>query len=323
MRKNLLGILLLVAGFAFIAAPVNAANTWEEFLNPDDVGIGGADYKVDGTVVEGTQDSVAGYAEDGNAFHSYAPISGSRVFGDTDVPLSVPTYSIPCPADQLEMNCSYVARDPQTDDWGVANTENEGIILDDLFTWVEDFTDQTTDTQRHIAQALDILFYNNSSHGGLAPDNQSYPVGLGISQTLDQDLADFEGTVGGNGNGIAGVIWQNFNLVKLGPNLHVEDGDDIWESDGGWIDQVIYAYVGDIEGGTGSGSNGSQGIKQSYLSKKVVVGDGGSVCNVLFPNCTITEQQGHADLDLNGELKNVNHVDKTVSHVTKPTMSDP
>ena len=318
MRKIFLGILLLV-GFAFIAAPVHA-NTWDEWLQ-ETTWTGG--YEVIGDDMNGTIGSVAGYAEDGNAAISFAPTDGSRVYFDTDAPLSSPTYSIPCPADQLQMNCSYVAKDPQTDDMGVADTENEGIVLDDLFTWVEDFTEQTVNTQRHIAQALDILFYNNSSHPGVAPDGFTYPQGLAISQTLDQDLADFEGTATGNGNGMAGVIWQNFNLAKLGPTLHNEDGDDIWMSAAGWIDQVIYAYVADITGT--SGTDGSMGIKQSYLSKKIVVGVGSDVCTAVFGStpCNITEQQGHPDLNIDGQLDSNNSLDKTVSHVTTTGMSDP
>ncbi len=319
MRKSFLGILVLIVVFTFIAAPVYA-NTWDEW---EENNLQVVNNGVLGDDMNGVLNSVAGYAEDGNAAISFAPTDGSRVFFVTDLPLSTPTYSIPCPADQLQMNCSYVARDPQTDDMGVANTENEGIVLDDLFTWVEDFYDQTANTQRHIAQALDILFYNNSSNGGVAPDGFNYPQGLAISQTLDQDLADFQGTAGGNGNGIAGVIWQNFNLAKTGPTLHTEEGDDIHTAAAGWIDQVIYAYVADIDGV--SGANGTTGIKQSYLSKKIVVGTGGDVCTAIFGStpCDITEQQGHPDVNINGVLDSANTLDKTVKHVTKTSMTDP
>ena len=319
MRKSFFGVLLLIVVFAFIAVPVHA-NTWdnwqEENLQVVNNGVLGDD-------MNGVLNSVAGYAEDGNAAISFAPVDGSRVFFATDSPLSTPLYSIPCPADQLQMSCSYVARDPQTDVLGVASTENEGIVLDDLFSWVEDFYDQTANTQRHMAQALDILFYNNSSHPGVAPDGMTYPQGLAISQTLDQDLADFQGTAGGNGNGIAGVIWQNFNLAKTGPTLHTEEGDDIHTAAAGWIDQVIYAYVADINGA--SGANGTTGIKQSYLSKKIVVGAGSDVCTAIFGSnpCSITEQQGHPDVNITGLLNSNNTLDKTVTHVTKSSIKDP
>ncbi|MBI5756278.1 MAG: hypothetical protein HZA12_05065 [Nitrospirae bacterium] len=345
MRKAIL-ILLLLTAVVFLASPAFAQNMWQNTQSTDEFGADADEwaFSVVGSDMFNTfpgMDGTVGYSEDGKIWKTLAVGStlGSRLFFETNQPLSAPLYSLPCPYENLRYNnntptepatashydCSYVAGDPQTDDvpYGAGEMdENEGIVLDDLYTWVEDHSEEATNTQRHLEQGLDILFYVRSSVWGnpggstVAPDGEDYPLGLGISQTLDQDLADFEGTVGGNGNGMAGVIWQDFNLRKDGEDHEKETGDDLWDNEGGWLDQLIYAYVGDIESGSGN-----SGIKQSYLSKKIVIGKGGGC--MLQPGCTITETQSHPDLTVNSNKNVQNNLNKDITHKTNTSLTDP
>lgn len=313
MRKKLL-LLLVLGVFAFTVTPAIAANTWTVDPDIDQEGWNTGFFAVPGGLVEGDEDSVAGYAEDGNADLVYAPLS--RVFFDTSDPLSAPTYSLPCPDVQLNITCSYVAGDPQTDDMGaaaVANGTDEGIVLDDLFTFVEDYTDDTATQKRHIAQVLDILFYENKTTGndpGAAYENPSltndvtdFKAAVAIGQTLDQDLADFTNTTGNSPykQGILAGIYQQFELGDVGhdrpsgssgPPLSTTNDDlDSANTEVGFLDQVIWQELADIQGLTGN----EQGIIQKYFSVKIVGGGALDLCDVINDQgqCIVTDASNH------------------------------
>ncbi len=330
-----------------------------------------AKYSSDKNVANNTPDTDGTYIDYDVYDNSTYDKRQSRIEFDTNEPLSAPTYSLPCPFEPLRdrtqqniidgagandrggnsfentgfnsshFDCSYVARDPQTNDIGSADggAAADGIVFDDLYQYMEDYTEEnTTDPNKHIAQALDILFYNNSTDDDgvaltygvdfVAEDGMYYKQGLGIDQTLDQDLAHMIGTTK---NGMSQVLWQNFNLARLGADLHTESATGDVSSDGvaavtsevGWLDQVVSSYIGDIDPDVLLPGGGNQGIVTSYLSKVIIPGVGGDVCGTIFAGCTVNEIQGHANVDLNGDLNSDNTIDKTVHHGTDSTMVDP
>lgn len=335
MRKKLL-LLLVLGVFTFTVTPAIAANTWTVDPDVDEEGYNTGFFAVPGGLVEGDEDSVAGYAEDGIASLVYSPLLGSRVFFDTDVPLSAPTYSLPCPDVQLNMSCSYVAGDPQTDDMGAAVSldTDEGIVLDDLFTFVEDYTDDTATQKHHIAQVLDILFYENATTGndpglenGFTGDNE-FMASLAIGQTLDQDLADFTGTTGNSPykQGILAGIYQQFELGDEGHDRESAVGgsplttnEDLMSSEVGFLDQVIWQELADIQGAVGA----EQGIIQKYFSVKIV-GMGGDLCDVINAGgeCEVVDTSDHTvtkDMNITDKINLNDNVGGSITKTTQVT----
>jgi len=127
--------------------------------------------------------------------------------------------------------------------YGEGDNEIFGVILDDLY---QSLTETATtlgnengkEAFKKVDQVLDILFYRSNSAGEVfgvdgwkdVADFQWYG-GLGIDQTLDQDIADIEGTgiiaemAGGpeahgtwlwNYDHVAQTFYQDFQLFDLG-----------------------------------------------------------------------------------------------------------
>ncbi len=113
--------------------------------------------------------------------------------------------------------------------WGEGDNEMYGPILDDLYQHLteEAKTDKDINGEKafkKVDQVLDILFYRGNTVGevyGLAlgidgwtdANNVHWYGGLGIDQTLDQDVADIEGTNNITGQTAHGTWLWNYDHV--------------------------------------------------------------------------------------------------------------
>src|SRR3989304_7940317 len=95
----------------------------------------------------------------------------------------------------------------QTDmGWGEGDNEMFGPILDDLYQSLTEEASTSNNENgdaafKKVDQVLDILFYRGNTvgevyglDGWIAADGTQWYGGLGIDQTLDQDIADISGS---------------------------------------------------------------------------------------------------------------------------------
>ena len=228
----------------------------------------------------------------------------------TSGPYGAPSYTTPCPDlidpqgdvyGDADCPANTDSSNPQTaptatglnalSDWN----EWEIPILDDVLAKMWDVTAPNDS----LAQTLDILFY-------LDPARKSTPVAgeenAFIDQTLDQDLADYQGNinsfVGTNGVGIVNRLVQIFGLSNSvtkadAPNMSDNLGDDV-----DFIDQWVLSYTKDIVGTPGT----KIGIVSNYsgwfsLDKNVEPTCPASACNHSYATGHDTVQKDVPEVD--------------------------
>ncbi len=202
---------------------------------------------------------------------------------DVNHALGAPSYTSPCPT-FVDSNGSTApggceanidSDEPQT---APLETVWEIPILDDMLAKMWDFAAEND----RLTQTLDILFYLDPK-----TTDPAKKVGF-IDQTLDQDLADYTGSitsyVHSNGVGHVQRLVQLFQLMdtvsKANPGHISENTGD----DADYIDQWVLSYTKDIEGSAGT----KVGIVSSYsgwfsLDKN----------EISCPDCVYTYPTGH------------------------------
>ncbi len=171
--------------------------------------------------------------------------SGAAPWNTTPCPIQVADPSTPYTWEEAMGNCPSQAHPagwtPGQTDMGWAEGDNEqfGPILDDLYQSLTETASTESNENGDKAfkkadQVLDILFYRGNTVGevyGLDgwtdASGTAWFGGLGIDQTLDQDIADISGTTGNNlgpAHGtwlwnydhVAQTFYQDFRLFDLG-----------------------------------------------------------------------------------------------------------
>ncbi len=139
--------------------------------------------------------------------------------------------------------------------WAEGDNEMFGPILDDLYQSLSEDASTSSNENgdkafKKVDQVLDILFYNANTVGQVYGQDgwtdlsgQHWLGGIGMDQTLDQDVADISGTTGnalGNPNGtwlwnydhVAQTFYQDFRLWDKGGTFSgVGDMDNNGEID--------------------------------------------------------------------------------------------
>ena len=250
MRKTIKRM-LVVAGVVALLLPTVARAEWdqtEKRNNQDDhdelvnvltsgVVSGDFDYGMESPI---------GYDRFGNGTATLLTNRVNNAWG------GAPWNTTPCPIqladgdgdptwDDSMGNCP-VQNDPdsgQTDAGWDAEAELYGVILDDLYSRMDETASITTPGNtafKKVSQVLDILFYRSntvgevfgmdgwkSAGGDPLQDTTWWYGAMGIDQTLDQDVADIEGTATNPGmanmwdyDHVAQTFYQDFRLWDKG-----------------------------------------------------------------------------------------------------------
>lgn len=253
MRKNIIKM-MIVAGAAALIIPTAAMAEWDqtESHNNQDDHAEMINVLTPGNIpgdFSYTMESPIGYDYLGNGTATLTTndpykVKGQAPWNTTPCPiqladtLGTPTWDQAmgnCPA-QLQPNGWTIG---QTNaGWQEGDNEMYGPILDDLYqslseTAVRD-EGPTDQAFKKVDQVLDILFYKANTvgevygqDGWVDASSVQWFGGLGIDQTLDQDVADISGTTGNNlgpTNGtwlwnydhVAQTFYQDFQLFDRG-----------------------------------------------------------------------------------------------------------
>jgi len=257
MRKTIKRM-LVVAGVVALLLPTVARAEWdqtEKRNNQDDhdelvnvltsgVVSGDFDYGMESPI---------GYDRFGNGTATLLTNRVNNAWG------GAPWNTTPCPIqladgdgdptwDDSMGNCP-VQNDPdsgQTDAGWDAEAELYGVILDDLYSRMDETASITTPGNtafKKVSQVLDILFYRSntvgevfgmdgwkSAGGDPLQDTTWWYGAMGIDQTLDQDVADIEGTATNPGmanmwdyDHVAQTFYQDFRLFDFGNSFNTND----------------------------------------------------------------------------------------------------
>lgn len=256
MRKAMM-FLILMTVLILVAAPgAMAANT-----TADSIVVNHSQYGMD-LWIDGMDDNalLPGVQVEGDGAYGYYTGLNPGLNGvglglifesQTNHALGAPSYTTPCPdfvlldstrADSVkDCEANTDSDGPQT---APLSSEWEIPILDDMLAKMWDFAAEND----RLTQTLDILFFLDPSRKAVLPGEEN----AFIDQTLDQDLADYQGGinsyVASNGVGIVNRLVQVFGLSNSvtkadAPNLSDNTGDDA-----DYIDQWVLSYTKDIDG---------------------------------------------------------------------------
>lgn len=209
MRKNLIKMMVVI-GVAALILPTAVMAEWEqEELHENQADH--SDLAIDHSLYD--MDSAVGYdiRGDGTATSSFWTSKGlGAPDNTTPCPWNIGTGSDPassagtCPSQTVSWD-----NDQTGGAAGYASDDVElfGVILDDLYqSLTETAVLDTVNTQafKKVDQVLDILFYRSNTAGeafGIDGWHDTLPTsgthwfgGVGMDQTLDQDVADVSGT---------------------------------------------------------------------------------------------------------------------------------
>lgn len=300
MRKNLIKM-MVVAGAATLIIPTAAMAGWdqnESHMNQDDhvefMGTPDFTYGMEAEV---------GYDSNGIG----AGTTGDVLFDTSSGPLGAPDNTLPCPINVADTTgdaawegaiialggagCPSQTGDATSPQTAPMDTEFEAdVILDDLYqelTETATIGAGSTLAFKKVDQALDILFYAraNTIIPWTAPDMlQTWTGGLGIDQTLDQDVADISGTTAGvtswSVDHVAQTLYQDFELWKAGGPGASMAGEDLMDNMGR-VDQWLIQSMLDRYDNTellATGEMSDVTFAQSY-SSWMVIGDPVNVCD--------------------------------------------
>lgn len=267
MRSKERILLILVIAFMFALTPFvamadNLSQSTE--LDHSDYGMDGwidsfdTDVDTPGIQIEG--DAAYGYYTGTNpGFNDFG--MGLWTVNETDHALGAPAYTTPCPDFNDPQNDEYGDADcdanadsdepqtaPNSTTAGADWDEWEIPILDDVLAKMWDFTSESD----RLTQTLDILFYLDPGRHATVNTSPN-TINAFIDQTLDQDLADYQGDidsyVANNGVGIVNRLVQVFglsNTVVKADAPDLSDNDGMHDAD--YIDQWVLSYTKDIAG---------------------------------------------------------------------------
>lgn len=274
MRKNLIKM-MVVAGAAALIIPTAAMAEWDQSETHNNQQSHDAFVNVDTP----TNTIIGDFSYD-----MYAPIgyeyNAGKVNMATSSPYTVkgqaPWNTTPCPIQLADTASPYAwevamgncpsqiqptgwTQGQTNAGWAEGDNELYGPILDDLYQSLTETASTPNNENGEMAfkkvdQVLDILFYRANTAGEVYGQDGwtdasgiHWNAGLGIDQTLDQDVADIEGTTGNNlgaAHGtwlwnfdhVAQTFYQDFRLFDLGNTtggVGDVDGDGTIEYTGG------------------------------------------------------------------------------------------
>ncbi len=212
----------------------------------------GYDYKGDGTVASLTNTSP--YVRQGQSPWNTVPCPIQQA--DTSAPFTWDVAMGNCPT-QIQPNGWLMGQTNQG--WAEGDNEMFGPILDDLYQSLTETASTTSNENgdkafKKVDQVLDILFYNANTVGAVYGQDgwtdlsgQQWFGGIGMDQTLDQDVADISGTTGNalgvphgtwlwNYEHVAQTFYQDFRLWDKGgtfSGVNDMDNDGTIEYTGG------------------------------------------------------------------------------------------